>query len=112
MNTKWKALPPIKKDEERSVLILSMKKKYFDIVSSNHFPVGPKYKENVNGNFFKAFNGISSISFTLPIMWSLFNHDTIMFQDPNQNKKQNEDDFLKRLIYHCCEKPAELLGIG
>ena len=78
-NTKWKSLPPIKQEEERNLLILGLKKRHFDIISSGHFPVLPKYKEDVEGNFFKAFSGVSSLSFTLPIMWSIYHHDDYMF---------------------------------
>ncbi len=110
--TCWKSLPPIKKEEERQLLILSWQKKYFDIVSSNHFPVHPKYKQEVDGDLLRALPGISCISLTLPLMWSLYRQDDNLFQDPKRNRRYNEDAYLRKLVSHCCEKPAQLLGLG
>lgn len=45
---------------------------YFDIISSNHFPVHPMYKNNVDENFFKAMPGIVSLGLTLPILWTVY----------------------------------------
>lgn len=47
------------------MLLLQLKKSYFDAISSAHFPVDPIYKQAGGGNFFKAFNGVSTLGFTL-----------------------------------------------
>jgi len=66
-----KSNPPIRDAREQNLLILSMKKKYFDAIASSHFPVDPIYKMAGDGNFFKAFNGVSSLGFTLQALWTL-----------------------------------------
>lgn len=60
-----KCSPPIRDAREQNLLIVSFKKKYFDVISSAHFPVDPIYKTAGNGNFFKAFNGVSTLGFSL-----------------------------------------------
>jgi len=50
---------------------------YFDIISSNHFPVHPMYKNNVDDNFFKAMPGILSLGLTLPILWTVFKQQSL-----------------------------------
>lgn len=60
-----KCCPPIRDQREQNILLLSLKKKYFDNISSGHFPVDPLFKFAGSGNFFKAFNGVSTLGFTL-----------------------------------------------
>jgi dihydroorotase-like cyclic amidohydrolase len=60
-----KCYPPIRDGREKNLLLLSLKKRYFNAISSNHFPVDPLYKFSVGGNFFKALNGIGTLGFSL-----------------------------------------------
>jgi dihydroorotase-like cyclic amidohydrolase len=60
-----KCNPPIRDVREQSLLLIGLKKKYFDTISSGHFPVDPMYKKAGGGNFFKAFNGVSTLGFSL-----------------------------------------------
>lgn len=71
--TVLKAKPPIRDQREKELILKIFRKKYYNVLSSNHFPVLPKYKFEVKGNFFKALSGISSIGMTLPVMWTVFN---------------------------------------
>jgi allantoinase len=72
-DTILKAIPPIRDTRERELTLKMFNKQYFDVISSNHFPVLPKYKLGVKGNFFKAISGLSCIGFTLPLIWTVFN---------------------------------------
>lgn len=60
-----KCHPPIRDAREQNLLVIAFKKKYFDSICSGHFPVDPMYKKAGGGNFFKAFNGVSTLGFTL-----------------------------------------------
>lgn len=60
-----KCSPPIRDDRENFLFALSFRKRYFDAVTSAHFPVSPEYKFSVNGNFLKAFSGVSTLGFSL-----------------------------------------------
>ena len=64
-DTMMKCCPPIRDSREQTILFISFKKRYFDAISSAHFPVDPIYKSAGDGNFFKAFNGVSTLGFTL-----------------------------------------------
>ena len=75
-----KCCPPIRDSREQTLLQVSLKKKYFDVISSGHFPVDPIYKKAGEGNFFKAFNGVSTLGFTLQALWTLFMRNSIDFQ--------------------------------
>lgn len=72
-DTCLKAIPPIRDQRERELILKIFRKKYYSVISSNHFPVLPKYKHNVADNFFKAMSGISGIGMTLPVVWTVFN---------------------------------------
>lgn len=67
-----KCCPPIRDVNEQNLLVVTLKKKYFDCISSGHFPVDPTYKLIEKGNFFVAFNGVSTLGFTLQALWTLF----------------------------------------
>jgi allantoinase len=71
--TTLKSIPPIRDLREKELILKIFRKKYYSVLSSNHFPVHPKYKNNVNENFFKALSGISSIGMTLSVVWTVFN---------------------------------------
>ena len=67
-----------------------MRRRYFDCVTSNHFPVDPIYKNRGEGNFLKAFNGMSTLGFTLQVM------NTLMYSD------ESPDMHLKALVSVLC----------
>jgi len=58
------------------------------VISSNHFPVLPKYKFSVGDNFFKALSGISSIGMTLPAVWTSFNQNRISLVTSTLDKEK------------------------
>ena len=70
--TIMKCYPPIRDSKEQNIFAISLKRHYFDMISSAHFPVAPMYKNSVQGNFFKAFNGVSTLGFSLQVLWTLF----------------------------------------
>lgn len=74
-----KCCPPIRDGREQSLLIYTFKKRFFDIISSGHFPVDPIYKKAGGGNFFKAFNGVSTLGFSLQSLWTLLYRKSEVF---------------------------------
>ena len=46
--TTLKSIPPIRDLREKELILKIFRKKYYSVLSSNHFPVYPKYKNNVN----------------------------------------------------------------
>lgn len=93
--TNMKCNPPIRDTREQSLLLIQYKKGYFDAVSSAHFPVDPIYKKAGGGNFFKAFNGVSTLGFTLQVLWTLF-HTKLEFSNSNNNLA-DQNSYLKLL---------------
>lgn len=73
-NTLFKSIPPIRDQKEQNLVLKLFKRGYFDIVSSNHFPVKPSLKLNVENNFFKAMPGVTVLGLTLPLLWTIFKH--------------------------------------
>ena len=63
--TIMKCNPPIRDAREKDLLLIGLKKHYYNLITSSHFPVDPIYKKAGGGNFFKAFNGVSTLGFSL-----------------------------------------------
>jgi len=106
-----KCSPPIRDEKERYLFVLSLQKHYFDSIASGHFPVAPMYKNSVGGNFFKAFNGVSTLGFTLQSLWTIFKTKQEFFNSSNIDRVVNEDKFLQAVVHSCCQKPAQILGL-
>jgi len=73
--------------------------------------VHPKYKDGVDGNFFKAMNGVTSMGFTLQVMWTMYQQKQQVFAFEMKTKKEAEDVFWRNFVTAHCQKPAEILGI-
>jgi len=94
--TQFKCAPPIREKENNEKLWQALKEGIIDFVATDHSPAPPLMKELTSGDFMKAWGGISSIQFALPVLWTAA-------------KKQNcsWNDVAKWL----CEKPAILPGL-
>ena len=69
-DTRFKCAPPIWEGENRENLWLGLEKGMINFITSDHSPCTPELKNMKAGNFEKAWGGISSIQFTLPVIWS------------------------------------------
>jgi allantoinase len=93
--TQFKCAPPIREKVNNEKLWVALKKGIIDFVATDHSPAPPAMKEIQPGNFMKAWGGISSIQFALPVLWTAaMKHQCSLM------------DISKWL----CEKPAVLAG--
>lgn len=68
--TDLKCAPPIREKENNERLWQALKEGVIDFVATDHSPAPPFLKEVETGNFTKAWGGISSLQFALPILWT------------------------------------------
>lgn len=91
--TAFKCAPPIREKENNVLLWEALKEGIIDFVATDHSPAPPEMKELGSGDFMKAWGGVSSIQFALPVLWTA-------------GKKNNCQ--LNEIAKWLCEKPALL----
>ncbi|CAL5070835.1 unnamed protein product [Urochloa decumbens] len=69
-DTRFKCAPPIRDGMNRENLWKALLDGHIDMLSSDHSPADPDLKLMEEGNFLKAWGGISSLQFVLPVTWS------------------------------------------
>ena len=94
--TQFKCAPPIREKENNEKLWQALKDGIIDFVATDHSPAPPAMKELESGDFMKAWGGISSIQFALPVLWTA---------------AKKHDCSLNELAKWLCEKPAVLPGL-
>ena len=68
--TEFKCCPPIRERENREQLWNALRDGTIDFVVSDHSPCPPEMKLREQGDFMKAWGGISSLQLRLPVMWT------------------------------------------
>jgi len=68
--TEFKCCPPIRERENREQLWSALRDGTIDMVVSDHSPCPPDMKLREQGDFMKAWGGISSLQLRLPVMWT------------------------------------------
>ena len=68
--TEYKCAPPIREKANNDRLWQALKEGIIDFVATDHSPAPPAMKEMSSGDFMKAWGGISSLQFALPILWT------------------------------------------
>jgi allantoinase len=68
--TEFKCCPPIRERENREQLWEALRDGTIDMVVSDHSPCPPDMKLREQGDFMKAWGGISSLQLRLPVMWT------------------------------------------
>lgn len=68
--TQFKCAPPIRGKENNDLLWQALKDGIIDFVATDHSPATPGLKEIESGNFMKAWGGIASLQFALPVLWT------------------------------------------
>ena len=68
--TEFKCCPPIRERENREQLWEALRDGTIDFVVSDHSPCPPEMKLRDQGDFMKAWGGISSLQLRLPIIWT------------------------------------------
>ena len=69
-NTLFKCAPPIREQANNEKLWEAIKDGTIDFIVTDHSPSTPDLKEISSGNLKLAWGGISSIQFSLPIVWT------------------------------------------
>ena len=68
--TEFKCAPPIRDKENNEKLWAALKDGVIDFVATDHSPSPPEMKEKSGGDFMKAWGGIASLQFALPVLWT------------------------------------------
>ncbi len=68
--TAFKCAPPIREKENNEKLWQALKEGIIDFVATDHSPAPPSMKELQSGDFMKAWGGIASLQFSLPVLWT------------------------------------------
>ncbi|HMK25552.1 MAG TPA: allantoinase AllB [Chitinophagaceae bacterium] len=91
--TEFKCAPPIREKANNEKLWQALEDGIIDYVATDHSPAPPSMKELDSGDFMKAWGGISSIQFALPVLWTAAKKHGCRLQD---------------IAKWLCEKPALL----
>ena len=91
--TEYKCAPPIREKANNERLWQALKDGIIDFVATDHSPAPPEMKELLSGDFMKAWGGISSIQFALPVLWTA---------------AKKHDCSLSEIAKWLCENPALL----
>ena len=94
--TLFKCAPPIREKANNDKLWQALKDGLIDFVATDHSPATPALKEIESGNFMKAWGGIASIQFALPVLWTAAKKRNATFND---------------IAKWLCENPAKLIGL-
>ena len=91
----FKCAPPIRGRENNDQLWLALKEGIIDFVATDHSPAPPDLKEVESGDLTKAWGGIASLQWALPILWTAA-------------KKRGFET--KDICKWLCEHPARVIG--
>ena len=93
--TEFKCAPPIREKENNDQLWQALQEGLIDFVATDHSPATPSLKEIESGDFMKAWGGIASIQFALPVLWTAAKKRNATFND---------------IAKWLCENPAKLIN--
>jgi allantoinase len=94
--TQFKCAPPIRERENNEKLWQALKEGIIDFVATDHSPAPPAMKELQSGDFMKAWGGVASLQFALPVLWTAARRQNCSIVD---------------IVKWLCERPAVLPGI-
>lgn len=94
--TQFKCAPPIREKANNDQLWQALKDGLIDFVATDHSPATPSLKEIESGDFIKAWGGIASIQFALPVLWTAARQRDCAFND---------------IAKWLCESPSKLAGL-
>lgn len=94
--TEFKCCPPIRERDNREQLWQALADGTLDMVVSDHSPCPPDMKCRDEGDFMKAWGGISSLQLRLPVMWTA---------------ARARGHSISQLAEWLCAAPARLVGL-
>jgi allantoinase len=92
--TQFKCAPPIREKENNEKLWQALKNGVIDYVATDHSPSTPDMKKMESGDFMKAWGGLASLQFALPILWT---------------KARERVYSLNDIVKWLCENPAKII---
>ena len=95
--TEYKCAPPIRDHANREELWRGLDEGLFTAVVSDHSPCTPELKRMDEGDIARAWGGIASLQFGLPIVWTEAKRRGIAFE---------------KIVYLMTAGPATLAGLG
>jgi allantoinase len=95
--SEYKCAPPIRERENNLMLHDALRSSLIDFVATDHSPAPPEMKELESGDLMKAWGGISSLQFALPVLWTA-------------TQKQGAN--ITNMAHWLCEMPAQLPGLN
>ncbi len=79
--TQFKCAPPIRQKQNNDQLWEALKSGIIDFVATDHSPAPPELKQMQTGDFKKAWGGIASLQFALPVLWTAAKQGGCAVQD-------------------------------
>ncbi|NUO79211.1 allantoinase AllB [candidate division KSB1 bacterium] len=95
-DTRFKCAPPMREADNREQLWAALQAGVIDFIASDHSPCPPQMKRLDEGDFMRAWGGIASLQFTLPVMWTAAQQRGVSLFD---------------LSEWLCRRPAQLIGL-
>lgn len=95
--TLFKCCPPIRTQDNQEKLWSALRDGHIDLVVSDHSPCTADLKKLETGDFMKAWGGISSLQFGLPLFWT---------------SARKRGFSIPEVVKFLCQKPAELCRLG
>lgn len=95
-NTLFKCAPPIRNQKNNDSLWEALQSGQIDFIATDHSPCLPSMKNMETGNFMTAWGGISSLQFSLPVVWTAGRQHQATLND---------------ICHWLCEEPAKLLRL-
>jgi allantoinase len=95
--TEFKCAPPIREHEHRRRLWAATASGELGMIVSDHSPAPPELKEQTSGDFHRAWGGIASLQFGLPVVWT---------------GARERDIPLEEVAERMGEMPARLVGLS
>lgn len=69
-STEFKCCPPVRERENAEALWKALDDGLIEMVVSDHSPCPPEMKQVEAGDFMRAWGGVASLQFRLPVMWT------------------------------------------
>ncbi|KAK1556528.1 hypothetical protein Q3G72_006802 [Acer saccharum] len=95
-DTRFKCSPPLRDAANKEKLWEALMEGHIDFLASDHSPTTPELKLLDSGNFLKAWGGVSSLQFVLPVTWTY---------------GQKHGVTLEQVAYWWSERPAKFAGL-
>jgi allantoinase len=94
-DTRFKCAPPIREHANNEKLLQALMEGTLDFVVTDHSPAPPSLKKTETGNLKEAWGGISSLQFSLPVMWTLLKKNNFPVETISQLMSGHVASFLR-----------------